>query len=117
MELSTLIGYMLTFIFFLSPISLFIQMICALPFIRAGTPLLGYGIGGILSWWLVNFSWIKFEGSHIPISVLVISFIVILPLRGLLFKETPTYQTGADQMGALIMGIILYFTQESVRWY
>lgn len=120
LEISTIIAYGVTLAAVFFGATGLPQALIGGLFGRAVDPMLGLLIGGLLTWGGVDLAWFYLEGDHIPISALILSVALIF-LHGFISEERLTQQSRVVMAGeawaVIIVGLALFFLQDSVRSY
>lgn len=79
-------------------------------------------IGGIGAWLLVDFFWTLAEGNHMPLSIMIISFIILGIWPLIVNSETKLTSEAKDAMagemwGITLTGIYVYAISENTLRY
>lgn len=86
----------------------------------ASNPLIGSLVGATIIWVFIDFLWIVSTGNHIPVTVFVLSFL-ILAFHSYSDNENlnvgAKYMIAAEQWALVIVCIYTMFSAESIRWF
>lgn len=85
-----------------------------------GNPLLGVLFGGILIWMFLNFLWVLFFSTHIPVLVFVLAFL-ILTFHSSVEKDnlndSAKNMIAGEQWALVIVCIYTMLMSEQIQWY
>lgn len=120
MEIITIASYALTLLAVFFAVTSIPQMLLGGLIGQLVGPLASALLGGIVSWAAIDALWYFLEGGHIPFTVLVGSFLLLV-MHGITSKEELTEQanwTMAGEMWAIIVvGICIFLLTDQYRWY
>lgn len=71
--MATIIAYVITIGCVLFTVTSIIQMLIGGLIGRFSNAMIGAFIGSVITWMLINFLWVKYEGGQIPILALLLS--------------------------------------------
>lgn len=117
--MATIFAYVLTIVCVLSSLTALPQSLIGGVISRFTNLLVSAFLGAVITWLGINFLWMKFEGNHISILAILLSFGALFIQGNLNYKEIN--QNAKTLMVAEMWGIIvvgLYVSIKfGIRWY